>query len=733
MKKIILSSFLSLLGIILVFLIFLSTVGIQTDKFNKQISSQVKNFDENIEISLKDVNIIFEPLKFQFNVKTLGTKLKYDEIIIDLESIKSQISLKNIINNKFSLTHLNISTKLLDIGNLISFIRLIEDNSQLFFLEKIIKKGSLVADINLQFDENGKVKENYNIVGFTKDIKINFLKKENLEKIDFIFDFKKDEYLFKDASFLINKQKVSLPNLSAKKIKNQFYIDGNFDNKNFELDPDIFKRFKILGDFQTHLEKINFNSKNRFSFILSRNYKIKNFVLESDIVLNKLLLKNKLIIKKFFPDVKEKIEFLNHRIKISYKKNNIKIEGSGDVFAQDSKDIIKYSIKNQNDIFTFNSSLEIIENPFNLDILNFRKIEGTNLILSVTGKKNKDGTLNFKLISLKEKNNKIEAENLSLSKNFKIKKVKRIDFDYEDIENIRNKFSILKKEKVYILKGSTFNANKLIDEILINKEEEDKNIFAKNFRLKINVTNIFLDKDNRIKNLDGFLYLKDNNISDANLEAFFSKEKKFSFSVKSNNDGKITTLFSANANPIISKYKFIKGYDEGSLDFYSIKKDGKSKSSLRIYDFKLKELPALTKLLTLASLQGIADLLSGEGIRFSEFEMNFENEKSLMKINEIYAIGPAISILMEGYVEKDKLISLRGTLVPATTINKAIGSIPVLGKILVGKKTGEGVFGVSFKIKGPPGKLETSVNPIKTLTPRFITRTLENIKKTRSK
>ena len=85
--------------------------------------------------------------------------------------------------------------------------------------------------------------------------------------------------------------------------------------------------------------------------------------------------------------------------------------------------------------------------------------------------------------------------------------------------------------------------------------------------------------------------------------------------------------------------------------------------------------------------------------------------------------------MMEGYIEKDRLVSLKGTLVPATTINKFIGSLPVLGEILVGKKIGEGVFGVSFKIKGPPKKLETSVNPIKTLTPRFITRTLEKLKK----
>ena len=109
--------------------------------------------------------------------------------------------------------------------------------------------------------------------------------------------------------------------------------------------------------------------------------------------------------------------------------------------------------------------------------------------------------------------------------------------------------------------------------------------------------------------------------------------------------------------------------------------------------------------------------------------MNFDNKEDLMTINEMYAIGPAISILMEGYIEKDNLISLRGTLVPATTINKTIGSIPLIGNILVGKKVGEGVFGVSFKIKGPPQDLETTVNPIKTLTPRFITRTLEKIKK----
>ena len=207
-------------------------------------------------------------------------------------------------------------------------------------------------------------------------------------------------------------------------------------------------------------------------------------------------------------------------------------------------------------------------------------------------------------------------------------------------------------------------------------------------------------------------------------------KKKINLSIKTNkNSETVTRLFSSYPKPLIRRYDFIKGFEEGYLDFYSTKKAGISNSVLTIDNFKVKEVPVFAKLLSLASLQGIADLLTGEGIRFTDFEMNFSSQKGLTTINEMYAIGPAVSILMDGYIETKKLVSLRGTLVPATTINRTISSIPLLGKILIGDKTGEGIFGVSFKIKGPPKNLKTTVNPIKSLTPRFITRTLEKIKK----
>ena len=80
------------------------------------------------------------------------------------------------------------------------------------------------------------------------------------------------------------------------------------------------------------------------------------------------------------------------------------------------------------------------------------------------------------------------------------------------------------------------------------------------------------------------------------------------------------------------------------------------------------------------------------------------------------------------YQDENNLTSLRGTLVPAKTLNKMISKIPVIGKIVIPKEVGEGLFGVSFKMKGMPGKMKTTINPIKTLTPRFITKALEKSK-----
>jgi len=179
---------------------------------------------------------------------------------------------------------------------------------------------------------------------------------------------------------------------------------------------------------------------------------------------------------------------------------------------------------------------------------------------------------------------------------------------------------------------------------------------------------------------------------------------------------------------LLTEYSFFKGLTGGKLLYSAIIDDNSTISKLKIENFKVVNAPGMVKLLTIADLGGLADLAQGDGISFDTLEIGIEQTDELIKINEILALGPSISVLMDGYKDKNTT-SLRGTLIPAKTLNKMISRIPLIGDIVIPKEVGEGLFGISFKMKGPEGKIKTSINPIRTITPRFIQKIIDRNKK----
>ncbi|MDA7604234.1 AsmA-like C-terminal region-containing protein [Candidatus Pelagibacter sp.] len=794
------------LGFLILLIIYLSTVGFETDKFNNQIQNLVKQKNDKFDTSLKKIKLTLDPLNFKINAKTIDTKILFKDKLIELEYIKTQISLNSFIKSQLVTSQIEISTKPILLKNFVSFIRSINNKPELFFLEQFINKGYLIADLKFNFDEFGKLKEDYKINGILKEGEISILKKNKLEKINFLFNVTENNFDFREISFDTNNVNFLSEKLSVKKDKKDYLIDGNITNKNSPLNDELLKKIKLKYP-QFDLINTNFRSENDFLFNINNNFKVKNLTINSSILIDSSQLKKNNLISEKFMEINELIDLKNHNIKASYANKKLKIEGKGQVKLQNKFEFIDYElaysgsdlnlvsnielseldIKNQNLIkeylpktkdilnlkdhkiklqyknsnlsveglgkisldkefnkinytfskkdkkYNFETDLEINDTPIKIDFINYEKDNNLNSQLKINGNYNKKFGLDLKKISFFSKNNRISIDDLMIDGKNKIVKVDKIDLDYFDISDKKNKFVINRiRNNDYELNGSILNADSLITNLLKSNNDQQLDIFKENINIKLNLSDVYLDKDNIVKNLNGKLGIVDNKISQANISALFANNKNLIFTINTKEGQKITTLFSSRAKPLVKRYKFIKGFedsDEGYLDFYSSKKNGISNSKLIIDNFKVKEIPALAKLLALASLQGIADLLTGEGIRFTDFEMNFTNKNKVMTIQELYAIGPAISILIDGYISENNIVSLRGTLVPATTINRSIASIPLIGDLLIGKKAGEGVFGVSFKVKGPPKNLETNVNPIKTLTPRFITRTLEKIKK----
>ena len=806
MSKKILKYISIILGVIVLLTIYLSTVGIETEKFNKQIQDLVKKKNNKFDTSLNKIKLTLDPLNFKFNAKTIDTKIIFKDKLIELEYIKTQISLNSLIKSQLVTSQIEISTKPILLKNFVSFVRSINNRPELFFLERFIKKGYLIADLEFNFDEFGELQEDYKVNGLLKDGKVSLFKKNELEKINFLFNITGNNFSFRDISFDTNNINFLSERLNIKKNKKDYLLEGNIKNKNSLINKKLFQTIKLKYP-QFNLINTNFESDNDFSFNINDKLKVDNLVINSNILidssqfkknnlvsknfieindlidlkdheikasyankklsiegkgqvklqnkfeffdyemtnngsdlnlvsniqLSELDIKNQNLIKGYLPKTKDILNLKDHKIKLNYKGNDLSLKGSGKIKLEKELNKIEYFFSTKDKKYNFETNLEINDTPLKIDFINYTKSKNLNSQLKINGNYTKKFGLDFKKISLLSKNNSLVVNDLIIDKKNKLYKVDKIDLDYFDNSDKKNIFVLNRiKNNDYELNGLLLNADSLITNLLKNNDDHQIDIFRENINITLNFSDVYLDNDNIVKNLNGKLRIVDNKVTQANISALFDNNENLKFTIKTKDGEKITTLFSSRAKPLVKRYKFIKGFkdsDGGYLDFYSLKKEGISNSKLIIDNFKVKEIPVLAKLLALASLQGIADLLTGEGIRFTDFEMNFTNKNKLMTIQELYAIGPAISILIEGYIEENDIISLRGTLVPATTINRSIASIPLIGDLLIGKKAGEGVFGVSFKVKGPPKKLETTVNPIKTLTPRFITRTLEKIKK----
>ena len=733
MKNKIIKSSLIILIILILLIFYLSFFGLHTEKFNKKIKSEILKNNQEINLVLKKVKFLLNPFNFSVNIKTYTPVILLDNNKIKLEYIKTNISLKSFINKEFSVDDIQISSKTINIKDIIRLAQSYKNSPELIILNKVIKKGSLVAEVKLNFNKNGKIKNDYEINGFIKNTELDFFKKHKIENLDLFFEIKKNNYTLKNIKSKFNQIKLTSPLIKIKKKKSLFLIDGKLKTKDKDVDIKLINNFFKIEPINQNTKNINFNSDSDFTFSISKRLKVIDLNLKSQINLNKLdyNFKSKNL-KKYLPNFKELIKLKKHKILINLNNGQLDIKGNGDILIGENLDLLEYEITKIKDLYKFNTKIFINQNSLSLDFLSYKKKKNVDSLLSLEGLYKKDKNIEISKISLDQNDNKLLIKNLILSERFKFLKLDLVNINFVNDKKIRNNLNLNRNNKNYDIKGKSFDATKLIDEILNNEDEDEALSTFDTFNsiINVNIDKFYLDNKTYVNNLIGNIVFKNNKIKKLNLNSTYPNNKKLVLTIDTNQDNeKITTLYSDYPKPLVKKYEFIKGFEEGVLDFYSINKNDKSTSTLKIDNFKVKEVPVLAKLLSLASLQGIADLLTGEGVRFTDFEMNYSSQNGLINIDEMYAIGPAVSILMEGYVESNKLISLRGTLVPATTINRTISSIPLIGKILVGNKVGEGVFGVSFKIKGPAKNLKTTVNPIKTLTPRFITRTLEKIKK----
>ena len=99
MKNNILKYFILFLSVLVILTVYLSTVGIETDKFNDQIKKRILLINKKIDIDLKKIKLTLDPFKLKIYAKTNGTTVYFSKRPLVLESIKTQVSILKSFSN----------------------------------------------------------------------------------------------------------------------------------------------------------------------------------------------------------------------------------------------------------------------------------------------------------------------------------------------------------------------------------------------------------------------------------------------------------------------------------------------------------------------------------------------------------------------------------------------------------------------------------------------------------
>ena len=107
-RKIIFNSFLFLLISIILLITTLSTIGIETNKFNKIIINKISKL-KNIDLQLQAINFKLDVRKFSLFVETQNPKITYINQTIPVKNVKVYLDFLPLLKTDLKIKKINIS------------------------------------------------------------------------------------------------------------------------------------------------------------------------------------------------------------------------------------------------------------------------------------------------------------------------------------------------------------------------------------------------------------------------------------------------------------------------------------------------------------------------------------------------------------------------------------------------------------------------------------------------
>ena len=643
--------FLRLLFVILIIIsfgiIYLSYFGLETSRFDTLIKNKANNVKENIKLDFQKTKIHLNLAKFNLIIKLQNPKVLVKNEEINLSKIDLFLSLKSFISSDFLLRKAEVAFIENDIKDLAKITNIFLPKIINKQLKKIFVKGNLEGEFFIPFKSDGSIDKDYGFSGKISDAKISITKELLIQNLTTEINYGKKvennglSILIKKGSIFNLELANSIINLKREKertgIKSSLHTKGKLNLSQ------IKKISSLLGLNLIALKDINgtANLMTDLSFDLNKKFKVKNllYTTSGNISYLEILTEEKKIVKEYLPDYDPKIIIKNTEINLVNTKSNRSVELNGLIKINDQFDQFKvnekYNFDNKN--FDITGTLDLTNSKVKISKLNYYKDNGKKSSLSFNVNFNLNKFFNIKDLKFINDKSKIYLSNIKLNKNYETVNFEKLEIQtfFNEVKN--NDFVIKKSDKI-VISGQIFDAQPLLKSLY---KKSDRKTFDKSFKsdLKINFDKTLTGTNDDVSNFAMIASIKNGSYNKLSLKGNFSDKEIVEMSIyQVDEDRKTLQVISDRARPFVKNFDFIKGFEGGKLEYESFISKKSTESNLTITDFKVSKVPALAQLLTLASLQGIADTLSGEGIRFDSFGNEIKFRKKYFKYRGSFGI-----------------------------------------------------------------------------------------------
>ncbi|MAC44581.1 MAG: hypothetical protein CMJ00_00180 [Pelagibacteraceae bacterium] len=453
MKKIIYSSIFFLILIFIIFIGTLSTIGIETSKFNKLISNKISQ-TQKIDLKLKKIKFKLDLKELSLFLETFRPIINYKNIFIPVQAARVYTDFASLTKTDLKIKKINLKFEELEINQLKEISRVIKPSNFKSFLTNRIKNGKIISDVDIFLNKEGKL-NNYIAKGSISSFEATLLNDLKISNMNFSFFADKDDILIKNI--FGNISNISISNGDIKlNMDNGIKVNSNF-NSELSLNENSAMLKKVLEKNKT-INKIKISNgsfNNIVSLDFDETYKVKDYSyrLVGKIKKSNLILKNSLKSSFLSEEIKE-LFFSDVTIDSNFSLDSNKVKGFGN-YSLDNLNFLKFNLDNffYNDIlnlkldFDFNNSLDI-------SLINYKKPQNLVANLSLDLEKKSDN-IKFKKLNYLESKKFIKISDLNFNNN-EFQSFKKID-----VKTLNNDFTIRGMDKILIT-GKKFDARNFI-------------------------------------------------------------------------------------------------------------------------------------------------------------------------------------------------------------------------------------------------------------------------------